>query len=63
MDLWLSAEIRIRREDALENARRTRLARVASSGRSPRLFMADRAQAMSELLAALARSLRNGEPA
>lgn len=63
MELWLDAEIRIRREDALENARRSRLAHLAVSGRSPRVRarIADSAQAMSDVLAALARSLRNGE--
>jgi len=63
MELWLDAEIRIRREDALENARCSRLARLAAGGRSPRVRVriADSAQAMSDVLAALARSLRNGE--
>ncbi len=65
MELWLDAEIRIRRDDALENARRSRLARLAASGRSPRIRIriAAGAQAMSDALAALARSLRNGETA
>jgi hypothetical protein len=65
MELWLEAEIRIRRDDALENARRSRLVRLAASGRSTRARMriADGAQAMSDALAALARSLRNGETA
>ncbi len=65
MELWLDAEIRIRRDDALENARRSRLVRLASSGRSPRIRIriATGAQAMSDALAALARSLRNGETA
>jgi hypothetical protein len=65
MELWLEAEIRIRRDDALENARRSRLARLAASGRSTRvrIRIADGAQAMSDALAALARSLRSGETA
>lgn len=65
MELWLEAEIRIRRDDALENARRSRLARLAASGRSTRVRrrIADGAQAMSDALAALARSLRSGESA
>jgi hypothetical protein len=65
MELWLEAEIRIRRDDALENARRRRLVRLAASERSTRvrIRIADGAQAMSDALAALARSLRNGEAA
>ncbi len=63
MDSWLKAEIRQRREDALENARRGRLARLAARGRSTRVRtrIAAGAQAMSDALAALARSLRDGE--
>ncbi|MFY9663985.1 MAG: hypothetical protein WAL67_03530 [Candidatus Cybelea sp.] len=65
MELWLMAEIRIRRDEALENARRSRLLRLAASGRSSRvrIRIADGAQAISDALAALARSLRNGETA
>jgi hypothetical protein len=65
MELWLAAEIRIRRDEALENARRSRLVRLAQSGRSPRIRVriADGAQVLSDALAALARSLRNGETA
>lgn len=65
MELWQDAEIRIRRDDALENARRGRLARLAAGGRSPRVRtrIADSAQAMSDALAALARSMRDGETA
>ena len=65
MELWQDAEIRIRRDEALENARRGRLARLVVSGQSPRVRMriADSAQAMSDALAALARSLRDGETA
>jgi hypothetical protein len=65
MDFWLQNETRIRRDDASENVRRRRLARLAGSGRSTRLRVriADGAQAMSNALAALARSLRGGETA
>ncbi|MGA9946238.1 MAG: hypothetical protein WBP75_14495 [Candidatus Cybelea sp.] len=65
MELWLAAEIRIRRDEALENARRSRLLRLAAVGRSTRvrIRIADGAQAISNALAALARSLRNGETA
>jgi hypothetical protein len=63
MELWLEAEIRIRRNDALENARRSRLARLAASGRSTKVRIADGAQVVSDAFAALARSLRNGETA
>ena len=63
MDFWLQSEIRKRRDDALENARRSRLTRYAASGRSTwvRIRIAEGAQAISDALAALARSLRNGE--
>jgi len=65
LDRWHEAEIRIRRDDALDNARRRRLARLAASGRSTRARnrIANGAQAMSDALALLARSLRNGETA
>lgn len=65
MELWQDAEIRIRRDDALDNRRRSRLAQLAVSERSPRVRtrIADSAQAMSDALAALARSLRDGETA
>jgi hypothetical protein len=63
MDFWLDAETRRRREDALENARRARQASLAARGRSTRVRtrIANGAQAMSDTLAALARSLRDGE--
>ena len=63
MDLWLSSEVRLRRDDALENARCSKLARLAAERRTSgaRLRLAESAQAMSDVLAALARSLRNGE--
>jgi hypothetical protein len=65
MDLWLSSEVRVRRDDALENARCSKAARLAAEGRSSgaRMRIAETAQAMSDALAALARSLRNGETA
>jgi hypothetical protein len=65
MDLWLHSEIRTRRDDASENARRSRLARLAAGGRSTsvRTLIAAGAEAMSNALAALARSLRDGETA
>ena len=65
MDSWLHAEIRKRREDALENARSRRLSSLSAKGRSTRVRtrIAAGAQAMSDALAALARSLRDGETA
>jgi hypothetical protein len=65
MDFWQQTEVRIRREDALETARRSRLLRLAESGRSPsvRGRIANGAQAMSDALASLARTLRDREPA
>lgn len=63
MEPWLQAEIRKRRDDAVEGARRSRLVGRAASERKGgiRVRIADGAQALSETLAALARSLRNGE--
>ncbi len=65
MELWQEAELRIRRDDALGDAHRSRLTRRAATGRSSkvRAHIAHAAEAMSDLLAALARSLRNGETA
>jgi len=65
MQPWIQSEIRIRRDDALEKTRRSRLARLAASERSPRMRrrIADGAQAISDALATLARNLRNGEVA
>jgi hypothetical protein len=65
MEPWLEAETRIRRDEALENARSSRSARLAASGRSigVRVRIANGAQVVSDALAALARSLRNGETA
>ncbi len=63
MEPWLQAEIRKRRDDAVEGARRSRLVGSGASERKGgiRVRIADGAQALSEALAALARSLRNGE--
>jgi hypothetical protein len=65
MEPWLDAEIRIRREYTLEHARRRGLARLSQSGRRTQVRnrIADGAQAASDALAALARSLRHGETA
>lgn len=65
MQLWQEAEARIRRNDVLEDAHSGRLARLASTGQTTkvRVQVARAAQAMSDALAALARSLRNGETA
>ncbi len=65
MDPWLKAEIRIRRDDVLRNARRTEGVSSGPNGRSTgiRVRIAAGAQAISDALAALARSLRNGEAA
>jgi len=56
----LETEIRMRRDDAMETAHRSRLIRLAESGRSKsvRTRIADGAQAMSDALAVLANSLR-----
>lgn len=63
MDLWLHSETRVRRDDALENARCRRLSRLAASGRSKsiRMHIAGAVEALSDVLAALADGLRNGE--
>jgi hypothetical protein len=65
MDLWLDAEIKMRHDDASEKTRSSRLGRLAASGRSTRarIRIANGAQAISDALAAVARSLRNGEAA
>jgi hypothetical protein len=65
MDLWFETEIRMRRDDALDDANRSRMIRLAESGRSTgvRARIADGAQAVSDALAALARSLRASETA
>jgi hypothetical protein len=65
MQLWQEAEARVRRDDVLDEAHSGRLARLASSGQNTKLRVqvARAAQAMSDALAAFARSLRNGETA
>jgi hypothetical protein len=63
MDYWLETESRMRRDDAVETANRSRLIRLAESGRSTsvRTRIANGAQAMSDVLATLARTLRAGK--
>ena len=63
MEPRVEAEVRLRRDDALGTARGRRLVRLAASGRSTgvRVRMAQVAEAMSDALATVARSLRNGE--
>jgi hypothetical protein len=53
----------MRHDDALENARLGRLARLASSGRSSgiRIRIAAAAQGLSDALEALAQNLASGE--
>ena len=65
MDYWFDTEIRMRRDDVLKSADRSRLIRLAESGRSStvRGRIANGAQAASDALAALARTLRSGETA
>lgn len=65
MEFWHETEVRMRRDDAVKNAHRSRLMRLAESGRSTsvRGRIADGAQAMSNALASFARSLREGDPA
>lgn len=65
MDYWLETESRMRRDDAVETARRCRLIRLAEDGRSTgvRARIADGAQAMSDAFAALAQTLRSGRTA
>ena len=60
MDLWYEAEIQMRRDNALDSARRSRLIRLAESGRSTsvRTRIANGAQALSDALAGVARTLR-----
>jgi len=60
MDLWLEAEVRMRRADALRTAASGRLTRLAESGRSTsiRTRLADRIDAISGALAVWARTLR-----
>jgi hypothetical protein len=63
MDYWFETESRMRRDDAVETANRSRQIRLAESGRSTsvRTRIANGAQAMSDVLASLARTLRTGK--
>ncbi|HTX58222.1 MAG TPA: hypothetical protein VMH02_01010 [Verrucomicrobiae bacterium] len=63
MELWLETELRVRRENVLETARRCRNLRLAESGRSSsvRAYAAGAVQLASDALANLARNLRAGE--
>jgi hypothetical protein len=65
MDFWLETESRMRRDDAVENANRRQLIRLAEGGRtmSVRTRIANGAQAVSDALAALAQNLRSSETA
>ena len=65
MELWLEAEIRLRRDDAHAFAKRVRRVRLCRSGRSTsvRATMADGAQCASDALAHLAAMLRGVSPA
>jgi hypothetical protein len=60
MDLWLEAEVRMRRDDAFAAARTRRIIDKAKSGRSRRFRerIADGAQLASDALASFARILR-----
>jgi len=60
MDLWLEAEVRMRRDDAFAAARARRIIDKATRGRRRRLRerIADGAQRASDALASLARTLR-----
>jgi hypothetical protein len=63
MDFWLETESRMRRDDAVENANRRQLIRLAEGGRttSVRTRIANGAQAVSDALAELAHNLRSSE--
>jgi hypothetical protein len=60
MDLWLEAEIRMRRDDAFASARDRRMIRTVESGRSRSIRgrIADGAQTVSDAFASVAQSLR-----
>jgi hypothetical protein len=60
MDLWLEAEIRMRRDDAFAAAVDRRMIRMVESGRSRSIRgrIADGAQIASDALASVARTLR-----
>jgi hypothetical protein len=65
MELWLETEVQMRRDAMLRTAREARLIASLRSRRSSsggvRGRIADAAQVLSEALATLARTLRNGE--
>ena len=63
MDYWFKTESRMRHQDAIDTAARSRRIRLAEGGRSRgvRKRIADGAQAMSDALAMVARSLRSDE--
>ncbi|MGB8521043.1 MAG: hypothetical protein WCD38_12865 [Candidatus Tumulicola sp.] len=65
MEYWFEKESRMRRDDAVETARRSRMIRTAESGRSTsvRTRIANGAQSLSDALAALARVLRTDNAA
>lgn len=65
MEYWYEAEIRAHRNEVLAAAERSRLARLAESGRSTgvRAYLADNVEAMSERLAQFASLLRGTENA
>ena len=65
MEYWYETEIQMRREDAHRAADRFRTIRLAESGRSTsvRARIADGAQALSEVFASLARTMRASESA
>jgi hypothetical protein len=60
MDLWLEAEIRMRRDDAFAAAGNRRTIRMVESGRSRSIRgrIADGAQTLSDAFASVARTLR-----
>ena len=65
MEHWYYTEIHARRDDILKSARRRRLARLATSGRSStvRARVAEIAETISERLAQFADDLRGTENA
>lgn len=63
MEHWISVDIQQRRDDLYAQAARARLLRMLESGRSTGLRdrIADSAETLSDLLAGLARVMRNHE--
>ena len=61
MEPWISSETHQRREDLYSFASRSRIIRKVESGQSHSIrgFIADRAQAMSDLLAHVAHAMRD----